>query len=240
MRADVDLSLLAATTRGFSGADLANVINEAAILAVRHRRAKVGMTELEDAVERVNADPQHQRHLAGLQDRLLVAYHASGQALVMRTLPLLKSPRRISLCSSAPILADADMPHRTRSDFNAMLSMLLAGRAAEQVAFGDVSTTAHEDIQRATDIARSMVVNYGMTARLGELDLARRGDYAETTAEAIDDEVHSLLEAAYATAIDVLTRQHAALDRLASALNSAETLENDELDNAFCGDRQAA
>jgi len=159
--------------------------------------------------------------------------------LVMRALPLLKSPRRISLFSSTPILLAADVPQRTRSDLKAMLTVLLAGRAAERVAFGEVSTTANQDIQRATDIARAMVINYGMTARLGELDLGRRNEYAETTAEAIDGEVHSLMESAYATATDILTRQHAALDTLASALNSAETLEGDELESV-CGDREAA
>jgi cell division protease FtsH len=240
LRADVDLSMLAAATSGFSGADLANVVNEAAILAVRHKKAKVGMSELEDAVDRVNADPEHQHHAAGLRDRLLVAYHTSGQALVMRALPLLRSPRRINLFSSPPILAALDASHRTRGELNAMLAALLAGRAAQQVAFGEVSTTASQDIQRATDIARAMVVSYGMTARLREVAFTHRADYAETTAEAIDGEVHSLMEAAYATATDILTRQHAALDSLASALSSAETLESDDLERFWCDDCQAA
>jgi cell division protease FtsH len=240
LRADVDLSMLAAATSGFSGADLANVVNEAAILAVRHKKAKVGMAELEDAVDRVNADPEHQHHAAGLRDRLLVAYHTSGQALVMRALPLLRSPRRISLFSSPPILAAVDTRYRTRGELNAMLTALLAGRAAEQVAFGEVSTTAAQNIQRATDIARAMVVNYGMTARLREVAFTHRADYAATTAEAIDGEVQSLMEAAYATATDILTRRHAALDRLAIAVNSAETLESNDLERFCCDDQEAA
>jgi cell division protease FtsH len=240
LAADVDLSLVPAATSEFSGADLANVINEAAILAVRHKKAKVGMTELETALDRVNADPEHQHHVAGLHDRLLVAYHTSGQALVMRALSLIRSPRRISLLSSPPILAAVDTPYRTRGELNATLTALLAGRAAERVAFGDVSTTANEAIHRATDIARAMVVNYGMSSRLGELELARRDEYAEMTAEAIDGEVHSLIETAYATATDILKRQHAALDRVANALNSAAVLEGDDLERIVCDGREAA
>jgi cell division protease FtsH len=229
LRPDVDLALLAAATGGFSGAELANVINEAAILAVRHQHLKVGMTELEDAVDRVSPG-EHPRHVNGSRDRLLAAYHVSGQVLVARALPRLKLPRRVGLYSTMPIVAATESAYWTRSDFKAMLTVLLAGRAAEQVAFGEVSTTASGAIARATAIARAMVVKYGMSARLGTLELARRSAHSDTTAEAIDREIHSLIEAAYARATGILTRQHEALDRLANALMRSETLELDNLE----------
>ncbi len=246
----VDMRLLAARTPGFAGADLANVVNEAALLAARRERDAVGMAEVEEAIDRVVAGLEKKARVMSPREREIIAYHEAGHALVAESLPLADPVHRVSIIPRgiAGLGYTIQRPTEdrfllTRAELLVRLAVLLGGRAAEELVFGDVSTAAQNDLFRANELARSMVTEYGMSAVLGPLTLERERrpaflltsvapqaqDYAERTAEAVDAEVRRILDEQHERVLAILTRRRGALERLGKILLEREILEGDEL-----------
>jgi cell division protease FtsH len=243
----VELETLARVTPGFSGADLANVVNEGAILAARRDKKAIGMQELEEAIDRVLAGPECKSRLMSENDKLLTAYHEGGHAVVMRYLERHDPVQKVTIISRGMMggytrpLPPEDRYYMTRSQFEAMLASALGGHASERIVFGENSTGAENDIGKATSIARKMVTEYGMSERVGTLALGRKEEqlsraYSERTAEAIDEEVRRLIDEGYAQAASIITEHRDVLDRLAAALLEYETLEGDSLERVFRGE----
>jgi cell division protease FtsH len=249
---EVDLALLARRTPGFTGADLANVLNEAALLAARRGAKTVLGTDIEAAVERVMAGPEKKARVMSDREKRVVAYHEAGHALAGHVLPQGDPVHKVSIVSRGRALGwtlslpEEDRILHTRSQLLDQLAMLLGGRGAELLVFGDPTTGAQNDIERATQIARSMVTQWGMSDVLGPVQLGpadgdvfvgRDGsggrEYSETMATRIDAEVTRLVEEAQARARAVLVAERPTLDRLAAALVDHETLAGDELDAIF-------
>jgi cell division protease FtsH len=245
----VDLKIVAARTAGFAGADLANLVNEAALLAARHDKTAVAMKDFDEAVDRVIAGLEKKRVMSG-KERRIVAYHESGHAIVATVLPNLDPVHKISIVQRGfgalgytLQLPLEDRYLMTRSDLLSQLSVLLGGRSAEEIAFNEISTGAQNDLQRATDIARAMVTEYGMSDALGAvsynghrratfLDMPfgpERGDYAEETALKIDLEVKRIMSEAHETARRILRDYRRTLDELSERLLEKEVIEGDEL-----------
>jgi cell division protease FtsH len=250
----VDLGLLARITSGFTGADLANLINEGAILAVRRNKPTIGMTELEEAIDRVIAGPERKTRVISQREKELTAYHEGGHAVVMRYEPRHDPLQKISIVPRGTQggytrgLPPDDRVHVTRGQMKAMLASALGGHAAERVVFGDVSTGAENDLEKATSIARRMVKEYGMSERLGTValgnkhelvflgrEIGEQRDYSEKTAEVIDQEIRRLIDEGYQRAVEIITEHTEELDRIADALMQYETLEGDELERVFAG-----
>src|SRR4051812_14872691 len=217
MDASADLDVIAAMTAGFVGADLANIINEAALLGVRQDREKVGLAELQEAVERVVAGLEKKNRVLSPDEKKRVAYHEVGHALVATALPagadnvhkISIIPRGVAALGYTMQLPTEDRFLMTESELENRVATLLGGRAAEELIFDEVSTGAHDDLSKATDIARSMVKTFGMSPRLGQVSLEKdrraimlqspiepaiRGEYSEQTARAIDDEVRRIID----------------------------------------------
>jgi cell division protease FtsH len=248
----VDLALLARRTPGFTGADLANVLNEAALLAARRGAKSVFGADIEAAVERVMAGPEKKARVMSEREKRVVAYHEAGHALVGHVLPHGDPIHKVSIVSRGRALGwtlalpEEDRILHTRSELLDTLGMLLGGRGAELLVFGDPTTGAQNDIERATQIARSMVTQWGMSDTLGPVQfgqadgdvfVGRDGtntrDYSESMATRIDAEVTRLVEEAQARARTILEAERPALDRLAAALVDRETLAEDELTDIF-------
>jgi cell division protease FtsH len=246
----VDLRAVAACTPGFAGADLANVLNEAALLAVRRSRTTVEATDLQDAIERIVAGLEKKSRLMSAEEKRRVAHHEAGHALVGARLtprtPVRKIsiiPRGISALGYTLQVPLEDRYLMTREELGAKVAVLLGGRAAEETCFGSISTGASDDLLRATDIATRMVREYGMSEQVGPLSYepavapmlpamrpARHsGNYSDRTAEMIDAEVRQLVEEGHARARAILERERPQLERLADALLQREVLEGDEL-----------
>ncbi len=244
---DVDLALLARRTAGFTGADLENLVNEAALLATRRDHAAIGEPELEEAIDRVVAGPERRSRLISDPERRVIAYHEGGHALVGHatgTDPVHRItiiPRGQTLGSTLSLPTEDRFLVR-RSELRAQLAMLLGGRAAEELVFVDPTTGARDDIDRATTIARQMVTEFGMSERLGPMrlghpqgevflgrDFSSTPDYSDELAARIDVEVRALLGDAHATAQRLLREHRATLDRLVQALLARETLQADEV-----------
>ncbi len=241
---DVDLKLLARRTPGFVGADLENVMNEAAILAARRGKKRIGMDELEEAIDRVLMGPERRRRVIRPQDKKVLAYHEAGHALVAHFLPNSDPVHKVTIVGRGlaggytMVLPDEDKLVETRSELLDRLAHILGGRAAEELAFAEVSTGAQNDLEQATKLARQMVMAWGMSERLGPLtfgrqhedliflgrDLARDRNYSEQVAAAIDEEVRRLIEEAYEKARTILQERRDALERVVSALMERETL----------------
>ena len=241
---DVDLKLLARRTPGFVGADLENVMNEAAILAARRGKKRIGMDELEEAIDRVLMGPERRRRVIRPQDKKVLAYHEAGHALVAHFLPNSDPVHKVTIVGRGlaggytMVLPDEDKLVETRSELLDRLAHILGGRAAEELAFAEVSTGAQNDLEQATKLARQMVMAWGMSERLGPLtfgrqhedliflgrDIARDRNYSEQVAAAIDEEVRRLIEEAYDKARTILQEQRDALERVVSALMERETL----------------
>jgi cell division protease FtsH len=247
--ANVELKVIAARTAGFAGADLANIVNEAALLAARKDKAAVEMKDFDEAIDRVVAGLEKKRVMSD-KERRIVAYHESGHAIVASVLPGLDPVHKISIVQRGfgalgytMQLPLEDRYLLTREDLLAQLSVLLAGRSAEEIAFGHLSTGAQNDLQRATDIARAMVTEFGMSEALGAVNynghkraafldtpfMQERGNYSEETALKIDAEVQRILGDALATAHDVLRARRHTLDALSERLLEKEVVESDEL-----------
>jgi cell division protease FtsH len=245
---DVDLKVVAQRTPGFVGADLANLINEAALLATRKGRQQVLMADIDEAIDRVVAGLQKKNRLINAEERRIVAYHETGHALVAALTPgadkvhkISIIPRGVAALGYTQQLPTEDRYLMTKKELEAKIDVLFGGRGAEQVVFGEVSTGAHNDLQRATDIVRSMVLEYGMGETLGPMTFPRqRGpgflgngspawpeqrEYSEATAQAIDQETRRLTEERMARVLALLTEHRAVLDRVAQILLEKEVIE---------------
>jgi cell division protease FtsH len=246
---DVDVDTIAGMTPGFVGADLANLVNEATLLAVRRGKDKVGMAEFQEAVERIIAGLEKKNRLINKKEREIVAYHEVGHALVALSLPGTDPVRKISIIPRGVAALGYTMQVPTedrflmsKSELLNKIAVALGGRAAEEIEFKDVSTGAHNDLARATDIARSMVKEYGMSPELGHMYFAKQPqkqyldmgfpsgkDYSEDTAEVIDREIKAILDGQYQVAKNILTKNKQALDKGAALVLKEETIEGDRL-----------
>jgi len=246
--ADVDLSVVAQRTPGFVGADLANICNEAAILAVRHDHQAVTMADFEAAIDRVIAGPEKKHRVLNLAEKRRVAFHESGHALVAMTVPTGEPVHKISIIPRGVAalgytlqLPVAEKFLSTRDELEDQLAILLGGRVAEELVFTDISSGASNDLERASEIARDMVTRLGMCEELGPLTYGRRqqslylgGDYMEEknysddTAKQIDRAVKALVEKAHDRAREILEQKRAALDALAALLQEKEVISGAE------------
>jgi cell division protease FtsH len=253
---NVNLKVVAARTAGFAGADLANLVNEAALLAARNDKTAVGEKDFEAAIDRLIAGLEKKRVMSQ-KERQIVAYHESGHAIVASVLPDLDPVHKISIVQRGfgALGYTMQLPLEDRyllqkPDLLNQLSVLLGGRSAEEIAFGEVSTGAQNDLMRATDIARAMVAEFGMSDSIGVVSYdghkrgqfidtpfgQERGNYAEETALKIDQEVKRILNEAHETARGVLRERRDVLDRLSQRLLEKEVVEADEL-QAILGTR---
>src|SRR3989440_783811 len=238
---NIDLDVVARQTPGFTGADLANLLNEAAILAARNKRAAIGSQELEEASLRVMAGPEKRSRMITPEEKAIIAYHEVGHALVMKSIAKSDPVHKVSVVSRGQALGvTIQLPLKDRyltskSELNARMAAAMGGRAAEEIIFGDVTTGAKQDIEQATSIARQMVCEFGMSERLGLVTLHRKGDgdsqfFSELTAADVDAEVKSLTDQAYRTAHEILLARKATLIRIAEHLQQVETIDGVDLD----------
>ena len=249
---DVELAVLARRTPGFTGADLANLINEAALLTARRRKAKIGMDELEEAIDRVMAGPERKTRVMSEEEKRLTAFHEGGHALVGYALPHLDPIHKVTIIPRGRAggytlaLPTEDRYYKRRSEMVDELAYALGGRTAEEIVFGDPSTGASNDIEKATQLARRMVMEFGMSDRLGPMkyghangevflgrDYTRQADYSDEVAAWIDEEVRALINAAHEEAREILNTHVDALHRLADELMDRETLDRDEVAEVF-------
>jgi len=248
----VDLDVIARRTPGFTGADLANLMNEAALLSARHRLELIGTHQLEESIDRVMAGPERRSRLISDREKRVIAYHEGGHALVAHALPHTDPVHKVSIIPRGRALGfTLTLPLEdkflvTRSELVDELAMLLAGRTAEELIFSDPTTGAQNDIERATAIARQMVTEFGMSEALGPVrfgqpqgevflgrDLGHTPDYSDEIAANIDAEVRRLIESAHSRAGLILEANREVLDRLAGELIMHETLDTDRVQDIF-------
>ncbi|WP_323791936.1 ATP-dependent zinc metalloprotease FtsH [Nocardioides sp.] len=249
---DIDLTSVARRTPGFSGADLANVLNEAALLAARTGKKSIGDGELDEAIDRVIAGPQRRTRLMSEKEKLITAYHEGGHALVAAALPGTDPVHKITILPRGRalgytmVLPDEDKYSQTRSEMLDKLAYMLGGRAAEEMVFHDPTTGAGNDIEKATSMARAMVTQYGMTERLGAIklgdsggepflgrDMGHQRDYSEDVAAIVDEETKKFLAAAHQEAYDILEENRDVLDALVLELLDKETLDKAQVAKVF-------
>lgn len=244
---DVDLDVLARRTPGFTGADLANLVNEAALLAARFNKPEIGMPELENSIERVIAGPEKKSKVISDKEKKLVSYHEAGHALVGYLLPNTDPVHKVSIIPRGRaggytlLLPKEDRYYMTRSMLIDQVTMLLGGRVAEDVVLKEISTGAQNDLERATEIVRRMIMEYGMSDELGPMtfgrkqetpflgrDLSRDRNYSEEVATNIDKEVHNIMDKNYNRAKDILIQHMDTLHLIANTLMDKETIEANE------------
>jgi cell division protease FtsH len=249
----VDLDVLAKQTAGFSGADLANVVNEAAILAARREKPRIGLAEFEDAIDRVIAGPERKSRVISEHEKVVTAYHEVGHALAARLLLNIDPVHKVSIVARGMmggytrLLPVEDRYLYTRSQFEETIVWALGGYVAEEIIFGEATTGASNDIERITSLARQMVTRYGMSSNLGPInlgqgdqqmvflgrDLAEGRAYGERTAEEIDTEVREIIKRAYERAHKLLAENRDILVRVSELLIEKETIEGEELERSF-------
>jgi len=256
---DVDLETLARRTPGFSGADLANLVNEAALLAARRELSAIGMKEFDDSIDRVIAGPERKSRIISDHEREVVAYHEVGHAIVGELLPNGDPVHKISILPTKMALGYTmrlpkdDKYLVSRSKLLDDIAARLAGRVAEEMVFQEVWTGAHEDLEEATELARRMVCEFGMSDRLGPLALGRRHsnpflgrdimedrNYSEEVAKAIDEEVKAIVSKAYSRAKEILTENRDTMDRIVAVLLKKETLDRKEFELLLRGEELPA
>lgn len=244
---EVDLRKIAVRTPGFSGADLANIVNEAAILAARHNKRTINQEDLYQSIEKVLLGPERKNRVIAPKEREMIAYHEAGHALVAASLKHSDPVHKISIISRGQAggytlkLPIEDLRLRTRSQFLADITMSLGGYAAEQLMFGEISTGASNDLQHSSDVARRLVTQYGMSDKLGPLtfgktqelvflgrEIATEKNYSESIAAQIDIEVRGFISRAHKAAQKILATRRKALDAIATLLLEKETIEQDE------------
>ena len=249
---DVDLKTIAKNTSGFSGADLENVLNEAALLAARRNLREIGMQEIEDAMVKVTMGPEKRTRVRSDKEQKLVAYHEAGHAVVSRFLPTQDPVHQISIVPRGMAggytmyRPTEDKSFMSRTEMVENIVSLLGGRVAEKLILDDISTGASNDIERATKIARAMVTKYGMSDRVGTItlgqnqeevflgrDFAQSKEYSEETAGIIDEEVKSIIDFAYQKAEDILKEHIDKLHNVAGVLLEKEKIDGDEFDAIF-------
>jgi cell division protease FtsH len=250
----IDLEVIAKQTPGFSGADLANLLNEAALLAARHNRKDISMKELEDSADRVIAGPERKTRVITQNEKETIAYHESGHALVAKMLPNADPVHKVSIIARGMMggwtrfLPTEEHHLWTKPQLEDRLAVSLGGRTAEEIALGEISTGAQNDLEQATKLARKMVTEYGMSDKLGPRTLGQKPeyvflgreiteqrDYGDKIADEIDEEVLNLIQRAYSTAKKILTTHKAKLKEIATLLIERETLEEPDLDKLFEG-----
>ncbi|MBC8015642.1 MAG: ATP-dependent metallopeptidase FtsH/Yme1/Tma family protein [Sporomusaceae bacterium] len=247
---DVSLEVLARRTPGFTGADLSNLVNEAALLTARRNKKKIDMPEMEESVERVVAGPERKSKVISDREKKLTAYHEAGHALIGMLLDNTDPVHKVSIIPRGRaggytlMLPKEDRYYATRTELSEQLSVLLGGRVAEDVVLKEISTGAQNDLERATGLARKMVTEYGMSDTLGPItfghrqeqqvflgrDISRDRNYSEEVASAIDKEVHKLIDKAYIKTKEMLAQNIDKLHLIATALIERETLEASDLE----------
>src|SRR5215467_9705852 len=252
LETSVTLETLAKQTPGFSGADLANLLNEAAILAARRNKRKIGMSELEEAIDRVVAGPARKSRIISEREKAITAYHEVGHALVARMLPNCDPVHKVSIVARGQaggftmLLPTEDRYLWSKPQFEDMLAYALGGHVAELIIFGEVTTGASNDIERVTKIARSMVTEYGMSSRIGPMalghkeelvflgrDFGEQRNYSEQTAREIDEEIRRIIQEAFDKAYNVLTQNKPRLVMISERLIKEETLEGPVFESLF-------
>jgi len=251
---DVGLEVLAKHTPGFSGADLANLVNEAALLAARRNKKKITMAEMDEAIERVIAGPQRRSRILGPKEREIAAYHEGGHALLAKLLPHADPPHKVTILPRGMALGyvisapPEDKYMYTRSELLERITVSLGGRVAEELTFGEVTTGAQNDFEQATDLSRRMVTEFGMSEKLGLLtfgkrhgpvflgrDLVETRNYSEEIAYEIDKEVRRIIDECYVRARAILSENREKLERIAKALFERESLEGEEIERVLSG-----
>ncbi len=251
---DVNLEVLARRTPGFSGADLANMVNEAALLAARRGKKRISRSEFDEAIERVIAGPQRKSRILSPKERELTAYHEAGHALLGKLLPHATPPHKVTILPRGMALGYVlPLPQEekytlTRGEILANITAMLGGRVAEEIVFGEITTGAANDFEKATELARKMVTEFGMSDKLGPLtlgtkhgpvflgrDLVESRNYSDEIAYEIDKEVRRIIDECYSRARAVLLEHKPALERVAQALLERESLEGEELDALIAG-----
>ncbi|MBI3660835.1 ATP-dependent zinc metalloprotease FtsH [Candidatus Acetothermia bacterium] len=246
---DIDLKILARRTPGFVGADLENLCNEAALLAARHNKKEISMQEFEDSIDRVIAGVERKGRLISEDEKVKIAYHEAGHALVGKLLPKADPVHRISIVPRGEALGYTlslpleDKYLYTKEELVDRLTGILGGRAAEEVIFSEVTTGAYDDLKKATEIAKRMVVSYGMSETIGPINLGQENgnvflgvdlilnrDHSEQMSALVDKEIKSLVDSCYARARDLLQRNKEILHRLAKRLLEVEVIEGEQLD----------
>jgi cell division protease FtsH len=252
---DVNLDTLAKRTPGFSGADLANMVNEAALLAARRNKRKISASEMDEAIDRVIAGPQRRSRVLTPKERELAAFHEAGHALLGKVIVGADPPHKVTILPRGMALGyvmyapQEDKYTYTRGEILARITSMLGGRVAEEIIFGEVTTGAQNDFEQATELARKMVTEYGMSQKLGPLSLGKRHgpvflgrdlvesrNYSEEIAYEIDKEIRRIIDECYEHARAALLEHRDALDRIARALLEHESLEADELERLFKGE----
>ncbi len=248
----VDLSVLARSTPGFVGADLENLVNEAAILAARRNKTTIGQSEFEESIERVIAGPERKSRLISPEEKRIVAYHEAGHAVVMHVLPEADPVQKVSIISRGMAagytlaLPSEDRVLTARNKILADMVGLLGGRAAEEIVFDDITSGASNDIERVTKMARNMVTRLGMSEELGPMtygqkeemiflgrEISEQRDYSENVAEKIDKEVRSIVTQSYLKAKQILIDYRQNLDAVATKLLEVETISKEEFEKVF-------
>ncbi len=250
----VDLEALARRSPGFSGADLANLVNEAAILAARRNKKSVGNAEFNEAVDRVIAGPERRSRIISEEEKEIIAYHEGGHAVVQRVLPKCDPVTKVTIVSRGMALGytmslpSEDRYLHSKTEFEDKIAGMLAGNVAETLVFGDTTTGSSNDIEKATSLARAMVTQYGMSEKLGPLafgkkeemvflgrEISEQRNYSDEIASQIDAEVRRIIENAFERAKEALTTHREVLDNLATLLVEKETIESDEFEALFAG-----
>ncbi|MGD8856378.1 MAG: ATP-dependent zinc metalloprotease FtsH [Chloroflexota bacterium] len=246
LASNVDINILAKATPGFVGADIENTVNESALLAARRDKKAIGMTELQEAIERVQLGPERKSRVMSDEEKEITAYHEAGHALVSHFLPHAQMVRKITIiprgmAGGVTWFMEDDLQFYSRSKFRALIATALGGRVAEDIVFGEITTGASSDLQQITKMARAMVMQYGMSDELGprvygdkqELvflgrEISEQRDYSDAIAEKIDSEVREILDTEYERTRIILTENRDKLEKLARKLLEVETLEADE------------
>lgn len=249
LSSDVKLNILSQRTPGFVGSDLANIANEAALLAARRNKKEIGMEEFEEATDRVIAGPERRSRVINPQEKKIIACHESGHALIAKLLPLTDPVHKISVIPRGPSLGYTlqrpleDKYIHTKEEILSKLAVLLGGRASEELIFNQLTTGAQDDLEKATESARQMVCEFGMSEKLGPLtfrkkpeklflgrDLVQEKIFSEKTSEEIDKEVTKIITSSYARAKKLLAENKSKLSQLAKKLMEKETLAGEEID----------
>jgi cell division protease FtsH len=249
---DIDVLAIARRTPGFTGADLANVLNEAALLTARQNRKVITRDDIDEAIDRVMAGPQRKSRLMSEEERRVTAYHEGGHALVAHALPHTDPVHKITIMPRGHalgytmVLPDEDKYSTTRNQMLDQLAYTMGGRAAEELVFHDPTTGASNDIEKATALARAMVTQFGMTEALGAIklgtsdaapflgrDYGHQRDYSENIASQVDLEIRSLIENAHQEAYEILVENRSILDSLVEDLMEKETLHKEEIEVIF-------
>jgi cell division protease FtsH len=251
---DIDLDVLAGQTPGFTGADLANLINEAALLTARSGKREITMDELEEGIMRVIAGPEKKTRVMSEKERLVTAYHELGHAIVGHVLPNCDPVHKISIISRGQALGytislpTEDKFLTTRAELGDTMAMTLGGRAAEEIVFGEITTGASNDLEKVTETAKQMVMRYGMSERLGPRvfghdrsmpflgrEFSAEPDYSDEIAREIDDEIRRIVEEAHQSAKDILAERREALDRISKLLLERETIDATQFERLLEG-----